>query len=174
MIETHQQQFPYQQAVIHVMKQVNQTPVVWVPRYFIKGTVVDHLAIICFIQIVDRRMAMQVTIIQIPITFTMQRFDVIRIMSRSQSGSSLVEGGEGLYLPNFRTNLVIVLYTLSLLLSKFINKTAYHLGRYEPSSFSTKEFHELVFVKNIQVQYNRYYLTPITCQQVNQHYCCVT
>ena len=31
-------------------------------------------------------------------------------------------------------NLVMALYTLSLLFFKFINTTAYHLGRYEPSS----------------------------------------
>ena len=50
------------------------------------------------------------------------------------SWSSLIEGGEGLYLPNCETNLVIALYTPSLLFCKFINTTAYHLGRYEPSS----------------------------------------
>ena len=48
--------------------------------------------------------------------------------------SSLVEGGEGLYLPNCQTNLVIALYALSLLFCKFINTTANHLGRYDPSS----------------------------------------
>ena len=48
--------------------------------------------------------------------------------------SSLVEGGEGSYLPNCKTNFVIALYTLSLLLFKFINTTAYHLGRFKPSS----------------------------------------
>ena len=48
--------------------------------------------------------------------------------------SSLVEGGEGSNLPNCRTNLVIVIYTLYLLFCKFINTTAYNLGRYEPSS----------------------------------------
>ena len=41
---------------------------------------------------------------------------------------------EGLYLPNFKTKLVIALYTLSLLFCKLMNTTAYHLGRYEPSS----------------------------------------
>ena len=35
---------------------------------------------------------------------------------------SLVEGGEVLYLPNCQTNLVIALYTLSLLFCKFVNK----------------------------------------------------
>ena len=35
---------------------------------------------------------------------------------------------------NCETNLVIALYTPSLLFCKFINTTAYHLGRYEPSS----------------------------------------
>ena len=49
-----------------------------------------------------------------------------------QSWSSLVKGGKGSYLPNCKTNLVIALYTLSLLFFKFT--TAYHLGRYEPSS----------------------------------------
>ena len=48
--------------------------------------------------------------------------------------SSLVEEGEGSYLPNHQTNLVIALCTLSLLFCKFINTTAYHLGRYKPSS----------------------------------------
>ena len=48
--------------------------------------------------------------------------------------SSLVEGGEGLYLPNCQTILVIASCTLSLLFCKFTNTTAYHLGRYEPSS----------------------------------------
>ena len=51
-----------------------------------------------------------------------------------QSWSSVVEGGEGSYLPNCQTNLVIALDTLSLLFCIFINTTAYHLGRYEPSS----------------------------------------
>ena len=40
--------------------------------------------------------------------------------------SSLVEG--------IVKKLVIALYTLSLLFCKFINTTAYHLGRYKPSS----------------------------------------
>ena len=57
-----------------------------------------------------------------------------------------VEGGEGLYLPNCQTNLVISLYTLSLLFRKFINTTAYHLGRYEPSPRSTKELHGLSII----------------------------
>ena len=47
--------------------------------------------------------------------------------------SPLVEGREGLNLPNCQTNLVIALNTLFLLFYKFINITAYHLGRYEPS-----------------------------------------
>ena len=54
-------------------------------------------------------------------------------------GSYLVEGGEGSYLPNCQTNLVIALYTQSLLFCKFINTTAYHLSRYKPSSPSSKE-----------------------------------
>ena len=56
-------------------------------------------------------------------------------------GSTLVDGGEGSYLPNCQTNLVIALCTLSLLLCKFLNTTAYHLSRYKPSSSSTKELH---------------------------------
>ena len=48
--------------------------------------------------------------------------------------SSLVDGGEGLCLPNCQTNLVFAPYTLSLLFCKFINTTADHLGRYKPSS----------------------------------------
>ena len=51
-----------------------------------------------------------------------------------QPWSSVVEGGEGLYLPNHQTDLVIAPYSLSLLFCKFINIIAYHLGRYEPSS----------------------------------------
>ena len=47
--------------------------------------------------------------------------------------SSLVEGGEGLYLPNCQTNLAIALYAL-ILFFKFINTTAYHLGGYKPPS----------------------------------------
>ena len=47
---------------------------------------------------------------------------------------SLVEGGEDSYLPDCQTNLVIALDALSLLFCIFINRTAYHLGRYKPSS----------------------------------------
>ena len=47
---------------------------------------------------------------------------------------SLVEGGEGLYLHNCQTNLVIALHAPSLLFWHFINTTAYPLGIYEPSS----------------------------------------
>ena len=36
---------------------------------------------------------------------------------------------------------IIALHALSLLLCYFIFTTAYHLGRYKPSSPSTKEFH---------------------------------
>ena len=39
--------------------------------------------------------------------------------------SSLEEGDECLYLRNSQTNLVIALFTLSLLFCKFINTTAY-------------------------------------------------
>ena len=56
--------------------------------------------------------------------------------------SSLVEGGKGSYLPNCQTTLVIALDALSLLFCIFINTTAYHLGRYEPSPPSTKELHD--------------------------------
>ena len=52
----------------------------------------------------------------------------------SKAWSSLVEGGEGSYLPNCQTNLVIALYKLSLFFCKFINTTAYHLGRSKHSS----------------------------------------
>ena len=45
--------------------------------------------------------------------------------------NSLVEGGEGSYLLNCQTNLVIAIYSLSLLFCKFINTTAYHFGRYK-------------------------------------------
>ena len=42
---------------------------------------------------------------------------------------SLEEGGEDSSLPNCQTNSVIAFFTLSLLFFKFINTTAYHLGR---------------------------------------------
>ena len=61
--------------------------------------------------------------------------------------SSLVEGGEGLYLPNYQTYLVIALDALSLLFCIFINTTAYHLGRYEPSPPSTKELHGQTYME---------------------------
>ena len=48
---------------------------------------------------------------------------------------------EVLYLPNCQTNLVIVLRALSLLFWHFINTTAYHLGRYKPSTPCTNELH---------------------------------
>ena len=51
--------------------------------------------------------------------------------------SSLVEGGEGSYLPNCQTILVIVLDALFLFFCIFINTTTYHLGRYKPSPPST-------------------------------------
>ena len=50
-------------------------------------------------------------------------------------------GGEESYLQNCQTTLVIALDTLSLLFCIFINTTAYHLGRYEPSPPSTEELH---------------------------------
>ena len=63
--------------------------------------------------------------------------------------SSLAEGGEGSYLPNRQTTLVIALDALSLLFCIFINATAYHLGRYEPSPPSTKELHELRLLQDL-------------------------
>ena len=60
-----------------------------------------------------------------------------------QRGSSLVEGGEGPYMPNCQNFLVNALDTLSVLSCTFINRTAYHLDRYEPSSPSTKELHDI-------------------------------
>ena len=48
-----------------------------------------------------------------------------------------------LYLPNRQTTLVIALDALFLLFCIFINTTAYHLGKYEPSPPSTKELHAL-------------------------------
>ena len=65
--------------------------------------------------------------------------------------SSLVEGGEGLYLPNRQTTLVIALDALSLLFCIFINTTVYHLVKYEPSPPSTKELHD----------YGRYWLLAV-------------
>ena len=56
--------------------------------------------------------------------------------------SSLVEGGEGLYLPNCPKIDYCPLYTVSIA-CMFINTTAYHLGKYEPSPPSTKELHGL-------------------------------
>ena len=48
--------------------------------------------------------------------------------------------------PNCQT----ILAALSLLFWHFINTTAYHLGRYEPLSPSTKELHEPVFGSKFQ------------------------
>ena len=62
-------------------------------------------------------------------------------MVKDRTWSSLVEGGECFYLPNCQTTLDIALDALSLLFCIFINTTAYHLGRYEPSPPSTKELH---------------------------------
>ena len=53
---------------------------------------------------------------------------------------TLVEGDEGVHLTNGQTKLVIV-DELSLLFWYFINITAYHLGRYKPSSPVTKLLH---------------------------------
>ena len=45
---------------------------------------------------------------------------------RDGTWSSLVEGDEGSYLPNYQSNLAIALYALSLLFCIFVNTTAYH------------------------------------------------
>ena len=58
-----------------------------------------------------------------------------------KQGAQQLMGDEGWYLPNFQTNLVIALHALSLLFGNFINTTAYHLSRYEPSYHSTKDLH---------------------------------
>ena len=70
---------------------------------------------------------------------TMQGFE--KAVCCDKSWSSLVEGGEGLYLPNCQTTLVIALDALFLIFCNFMNTTAYHLGRYEPLPSSTKELH---------------------------------
>ena len=44
----------------------------------------------------------------------------------SWAWSSLIEGDEGLHLPNCQANLVYALHALSLLFWHFINTTAYH------------------------------------------------
>ena len=67
-----------------------------------------------------------------------------KITLRNTSWSSFVEGSGSSYLTNCQTNLVIALYALSLLFCKFINTTAYHLGRSEPSPPSNKELHEYI------------------------------
>ena len=46
-------------------------------------------------------------------------------------------------MPICQTNFAIVLRALSLVFWNFINTTSYHLGRYEPSSPTTKELHGL-------------------------------
>ena len=66
---------------------------------------------------------------------------------------SLVEGGEGLYLHNCQTNLVIALYTLSLLLCNLIITTAYHLGRYELSSHVSCLAPRLTIAINISIDF---------------------
>ena len=55
----------------------------------------------------------------------------------------------GWYVPNCQTTLVIALDALFLLFCIFINTTAYHLDRYEPSPPSTKELHGLIISGNI-------------------------
>ena len=46
------------------------------------------------------------------------------------------------FLPNCRLNLVIDFHALYLLYWHFTNTTAYHLGRYKPSSPSSIELHD--------------------------------
>ena len=57
-------------------------------------------------------------------------------------GVQQLTGDEGLYMPNCQTIFVVVLHALSLLLCHFINTTAYHLDRYEPSCPSFKELYD--------------------------------
>ena len=64
------------------------------------------------------------------------------IQQRTLFGVQLLTADEGKYLPKCQTNLVISLHALSILFCNFISTTAYHLGRYMPSSPSTKELHE--------------------------------
>ena len=66
----------------------------------------------------------------------------------TQPGSSLVERGAGWYLPNCQTNLVIDLYTLSLLFCKFINTTAY-------TTWADTSRH-LLILKSSMAQLSRY------------------
>ena len=63
--------------------------------------------------------------------------------------SSLVVGGEGSDLPNCQTTLVIALDALSLLFCIFINTTAYHLDRHEPSPPTTKELHAFTIGRTV-------------------------
>ena len=67
-------------------------------------------------------------------TFQKAQCGQIRLIFCFLPWSSLVEGDEGLYMPNCQTNLVIAIHAPSLLFKHFINTTAYHLGRYKPSS----------------------------------------
>ena len=50
----------------------------------------------------------------------------INLPTSTYPWSSLVEGGEGSYLPNCQTTLVIALDAMILLFCIFINTTAYH------------------------------------------------
>ena len=76
--------------------------------------------------------------ISIQLTFLLTSLDSTKqvnlLLIKHKPWSSLVEGGEGLYLPNCQTNLVFALHAPSLLFWHFVNTTAYHLGRYKPSS----------------------------------------
>ena len=63
-----------------------------------------------------------------------ERKTEIEIEMKAETWSCLVEGGEGSNLLNCQTNLAIAVDALSLLFCIFVNTTAYHLGRYEPSS----------------------------------------
>ena len=56
-----------------------------------------------------------------------------------------------MYLPNCQTNLVIALYTLSLLLCKFINTTAYPLGRFNKKSPNVYKSCQNDFTRKIKV-----------------------
>ena len=67
-------------------------------------------------------------------------------LTRASKGLGMDLTGDedvGWYLPNCKTNLVIVHNALPLVFWHFVNTTAYHLCRYEPSSSPTKELHGL-------------------------------
>ena len=80
-------------------------------------------------------------------------------------------GDEGSYLPNCQTNLVITLHVLSW---HFINTTAYHLGRYEPSSpvscraphLNRRLFKELACSRLLHPLHQSVYLMLRQCDQI--------